>query len=161
MSATHNAPADPPPGRSTVRKAGLVAIGFVSIYVALLSTVQILNASLWPEISATKYTCRSGTRALYQSVEQARLRAAHITMPEREALVDFRNQLQPVWSQEPAVRALCEKDGDQEALSALRSVELLRYAEERSVRYSAIDLTMWRERAPRQVGALNAPEEKN
>jgi hypothetical protein len=58
------------------------------------------------------------------------------------------------------VRALCKKDGDEAALQALRSVELLRYAEERAVRYNAIDLTKWRQLTPKLISDLSS-EKKN
>jgi hypothetical protein len=141
--------------RSLPRVIGLICIVLCSVYVASVSTYQILGDALFPEIVPTEYNCRSGTRALYESVEGARLRAAQVVQAEREALETFRSQLSPVWKQAAAVRSLCEKDQDLAALNALRSIELLRYAEERAVRYSAIDLTKWRRRTPELVGALD------
>lgn len=148
-------------GRSLPRVIGLVCIAFCSLYLSAVSTYQILRASLSPDIVATEHTCRSGTQALYQSLEAARLKVGQTTLAERDALNTFRSQLSPVWDQAPAVRALCKKSGDKQALQALRSVELLRYAEERTVRYNAIDLTKWRRRAPELVETLNAPTKKN
>jgi hypothetical protein len=44
------------------------------------------------------------------------------------------------------VRTICQ--GDLPALKALRTIELLRYAEERAVRYEALDLSRLRQRVP-------------
>lgn len=156
------APEEPPkrPGRSPARTIGLAVIGLCSVYVAAASTYRIFQETLFPEISHTDYTCRTGTTALYEAVEHARHLAADSARPERAALEAFREHLIPVWEQAPAVRQKCETDGDQEALRAFRTVELLRYAEERAVRYNAIDLTKWRLRAPELVGALGVSTPK-
>lgn len=150
----------PPQGRSLARRIGLVCVSLVSVYLAGASTYRIFQETLFPEVTATNHTCRSGTRALFEAVEGARALAAKSTQPERVALREFRQQLAPVWSHAPSVRARCQEDRDEHALEALRIVELLRYAEERAVRYNAIDLTKWRVRAPELVGALNGPEKK-
>jgi hypothetical protein len=138
-----------------------VLVSIASVYLAGVSTYRIFQKTLFPEVVATQHSCRSGTQALYEAIAGARLQAAKSTQPERVALRAFRKQLDPIWRQAPAVRVRCQEDRDQEALEAFRMVELLRYAEERAVRYNAIDLTKWRVRAPELVGALNGPEKKN
>lgn len=146
-----------PPSRSPLRKAGLVLIVVASVYLSAVSAYQILHTTLFPDPGTTRYSCREGTKVLYESVARARHRTATLAKPEREALALFRSELAPIWKQAHAVRAACAKDNDQKALQTLRSVTLLRYAEERAVRYQAIDLTRWRKRAPEEVLALSAP----
>lgn len=145
------------PPRSPLRIAGLVLVGALSVYLAGASTRRIFQATLFPDPGKTEYSCREGTKALYESVERARTRTASLAKPEREALAIFRQELEPTWKQVHAVRAACSNDGDRQALQTLRSVTLLRYAEERAVRYQAIDLTRWRKQAPQEVLALSAP----
>lgn len=146
-----------PPSRSPLRKAGLVLIVIASVYLSAVSTYQILNTTLFPDPGTTKYSCREGTKALYESVARARMRTAALAHPEREALALFRDELAPTWKQAHAVRAACSQDNDRKALQTLRSVTFLRYAEERAVRYQAIDLTRFRKQAPEEVRALFAP----
>jgi hypothetical protein len=146
-----------PPGRSPLRTAGLVFVGIVAVYVCTVGTYRILNATLFPDAVTNEYGCRQGAQALFRAVELAREKTSHLAQPEREALSIFRSEIEPTWSKFHAISKECVKDGDKEALSALRTVELLRYAEERTVRYQAIDLTLLRKRAPRQVRALKAP----
>lgn len=146
-----------PPSRSPLRKAGLALIVLASVYLSAVSTYQILSTTLFPHPGKTKYSCREGTKVLYESVVSARKRTAALAQPEREALSLFRDELAPTWKQAHAIRAACSNDKDQQALLTLRSVTLLRYAEERAVRYQAIDLTRWRKQAPDEVLALFAP----
>lgn len=145
------------PPRSPMRVAGLVVVGALSVYLAGVSTWRIFQTTLFVDPGQSEYTCREGTKALYESVERARTRTASLAKPEREALAIFRRELEPTWKQVHAVRAACAKDQDRKALKTLRSVTLLRYAEERAVRYQAIDLTRWRKQAPQEVLALTAP----
>jgi hypothetical protein len=128
-----------------------------SVYLSAVSTYQILNTTLFPDPGTTEYSCREGTKVLYESVALARQKTAALAQPEREALALFREEVAPTWKQAHAISAACTKDNDQQALKTLRSVTLLRYAEERAVRYQAIDLTRWRKQAPEEVLALSAP----
>lgn len=137
-----------------MRKAGLVACGILAVYISGVGTYRILNATLFPDRLPTELGCRQGTQALFRAVEQAREKTSHLAQPEREALSIFRSEIEPIWSKFHTISEKCVRDGDKDALSALRTVELLRYAEERTVRYQAIDLTLLRKRAPRQVRAL-------
>lgn len=146
-----------PPSRSPLRKVGLVLILVVSVYLSAVSTYQILSTTLFPDPGTTQYSCREGAKVLYESVARARQQTAALDKPEREALALFRRELAPTWAQANAIAAACTKDNDQQALKALRSVTLLRYAEERAVRYQAIDLTRFRKQAPDEVLALSAP----
>jgi len=146
-----------PPGRSTWRSAGLLIVGVIAVYICTVGTYRILNATLFPETRQIDLACREGTRALFAAIEKAREKTAHLAQPEREALSMFRSQIEPTWSKFHAVTERCRTEGDKDALSTLRTLELLRYAEERAVRYQAIDLTLLRNRAPRQVRALRAP----
>ncbi len=147
--------------RSKLRWAGLIVISVVSVALVLVSTVQILRATLFPPTPPTDFSCREGTQELYRSISIARERAAFRTLPEREALAAFRGDLQPIWNQAPSVRALCDQEKDREALQALRSVELLRYAEERAVRYGSLDLTRVRGLTPKLVDALGPSTKEN
>ncbi len=147
--------------RSRLRWAGLIVISVVSVALVLVSTVQILRATIFPPTPPTDFSCREGTRELYHSISIARERAAFRTLPEREALAAFRGDLQPIWNQAPSVRALCDQEKDREALKALRSVELLRYAEERAVRYGSLDLTRVRGLTPTLVDALGPSTKEN
>lgn len=151
------------PQRSLLRRAGLALVSVLFVLLAFVSTSQILKAAFFPDVNLTtlEFTCRDGTRALYKQVEEARALARKRTLPEREALRQFRSDLDPIWSQAPDVRALCQKNDDLKALKALRSVELLRYAEERVVRTSALDLQKMRQRTPDQVNALGPLNEEN
>lgn len=154
-------PAPSRPPRSLWRWAGLIVISVAAFGLAGASTYQILGSTLFPPTPPIDMSCREGTRALYLSIGEARERAVGRTLPELDALAAFRDDLKPIWNLAPSVRALCEKDNDREALKALRSVEILRFAEERAVRYVSLDLTRVRWRAPRLVEALGSPTQEN
>lgn len=144
------------PSRSLPRVIGLVVIAVVAVTLACVTTYTVVRDTLFPETPETSFTCRSGTVALFESVQSARRSAADRNESERLALEKFRSELEQLWSQAPTVRALCEKENDQAGLEAFHSVELLRYAEERAVRYSALDLSKVRLRTPELVHALGS-----
>jgi hypothetical protein len=88
------------------------------------------------------------------SVDRARGQAAARADGERASLDTFRRALAPEWAHAPAILADCQRQQDGEALRAFHQLELLRYAEERAVRYEALDLSLLRKRAPALVGSL-------
>ena len=140
--------------RGPFRQGALVALGVLAVWLTGAGTYQVLKQSLWPEVEATAQSCRSGTVALYAALERARAHAADQVLNERRALLAFRADLAPVWQKAGAIVQRCKEDRDSVALRALRSVELLRYAEERAIRLSAVDLTHLRRSTPRLVHAL-------
>ena len=153
----------PPPeqGRPRRSSAKLLGIGLLSVFsvgLAVATTYQLLAPTLYSDDVTTQYSCRSGTIALLDSVEQARMKATAKPLSEHESLRVFRASVRPVWRQALAIKELCKEDRDQEALKAFKAVHSLRYAEERAVRYTAIDLTKRRETAPRLVSALSLSE---
>jgi len=145
-----------PPSRSLPRVIGLAVISLVALGLATVTTYTVVKDTLFPETPETTFTCRTGTTALFESVQLARKAAAGRNETERLALKKFRSELAPTWSQAPSVRALCEQANDKAGLKAFRSVEMLRYAEERAVRYSALDLSPVRLRTPSLVEALGS-----
>ena len=140
--------------RGPVRQAGLVILGGLAVWLTVTGTYQVLRQSLWPDPAPTQLSCRLGAEALLTTLETARERASEHTLNEKAALKLFRSDLAPVWDQAQAITLRCEQKQDKVALRALRSLELLRYAEERSIRLSAVDLTQLRRSTPRLVHAL-------
>lgn len=151
-----------PPRRlrlSPGRRAGLLVVGLLAIALSAVCTVQIVLAVWFPDRSAEGISCRSAILELSAAVDRARQRAAaEGPQGERAALQVFREALEPEWSLFASVRAACRDDD--RALRALRTVELLRYAEERAVRYEALDLAPLRQRAlalQRELGQSYQP----
>jgi hypothetical protein len=157
MSTTAEAPEAPPRRRrSALNRAGLLAIGVLSVAFATICTTRIVLTVWFPERPPWDVTCRTGVDRLLTAVERARAQAAIEPTGERAALEDFRNALEPEWTHLATVRDLCQ--GDQAALRGLRTVELLRYAEERAVRYEALDLSRLRQRVPTLRKELTGPK---
>jgi hypothetical protein len=144
-----------PKRRGPVRQGILVLLSCVAVWLVGAGTYQVLTQALGPGGQTTTLGCREGASALLSVLQVARERSAEQILNEREALATFRANVTPVWSQAPAIRARCEEQQDKVALEALRSLELLRYAEERSIRLSAVDLTQLRRLTPRLVYALS------
>ena len=144
--------------RGTARTVALAMLGGFAVWLTVVGTYQVLKQSFWPELRTTHFDCRDGAHSLLQALESARNRASEQTLNEREALSTFRADLEPVWQQAAAIRYTCEMKRDQVALRALRSLELLRYAEERSIRLSAVDLTQLRRSTPRLVSVLSSKQ---
>jgi hypothetical protein len=134
------------PRRSALNRAGLAVIGLASVAFATICTTQIVLTVWFPERPEWNVTCRGGVDKLLSAVERARAQAAIEPTGERAALADFRQALEPEWSRIATVRDRCQ--GDPVALKGLRTVELLRYAEERAVRYEALDLSRLRQTVP-------------
>jgi hypothetical protein len=145
-------------GRTPLRKLGIAALSVLGVYISAVAAIQVLSSALFPPTPPTDLSCRAGTQALYDSVVHARSGLPVEPLTEREAVARFRASVQAVWKLAPSLRKKCEENGDTVALHALRSVELLRYAEERTVRTSALDLSNWREITPRLLKPLTAAE---
>ncbi len=128
------------------RRAGILVAAALSVSFAATCTWQIIAAVWFPPQPATDLSCRRGLLSLIDSVERARRLAAQESSGERAALANFRDAVEPEWRYLPTIRAKCTED--REALDALRTVELLRYAEERAVRYEALDLSRLRQQVP-------------
>jgi hypothetical protein len=126
----------------------------LSIALTVGASAQILLVVFAPEELGGGPSCREGLQGLLVSVDRARGQAAARVDGERASLDAFRRALSPEWSHSPTILADCQKRRDREALVAFRQLELLRYAEERAVRYEALDLSLLRKRAPALVGSL-------
>lgn len=144
--------------RSAANRAGLLAVGVISVAFATICTTQIVLTVWFPERPSWDVTCRSGIDQLLSAVERARAQAATEPSGERAALEDFRNALEPEWARLATVRDRCRGEGDTAALRGLRTVELLRYAEERAVRYEALDLSRLRQQIPTLRTELTGPK---
>ncbi len=134
------------PRRSVARRVGLLLVGVASVAFATICTTQIVLAVWFPPQPRWDVSCHEGLGGLLDAVERARAHAANESGGERAALAGFRDTLEPEWGRLATVRTLCQ--GDLPALKALRTIELLRYAEERAVRYEALDLSRLRQRVP-------------
>lgn len=144
-------------GRGPIRQSALWLLGGLALWLIGVGTLSVLSQSLWPPMEATQYDCRSGAHALLQALEAAREHATDHTLNEREALRAFRADLHPAWGQAHGIVHRCELARDKVALRAIHSLELLRYAEERSIRLNAVELTHLRRTTPRLVKALSIP----
>jgi hypothetical protein len=135
-----------------------VSVGILSLWITIVSSVQIIRFAMGPPSAQNQIppgeNCRDGVRRLLDSVETVRDASAKRSLPEREALRRFRSDIQESWASFGSVRALCQQAEDKPALLALRSIELLRYAEERAVRWGAVDLVRYRRKTPELVRAL-------
>lgn len=142
-------------------RLGVIVVAVVAVFLTAASAYRILSAVFDPPLVPTELSCGEGTRQLLASVERARERAAAQAHGERAALADFRTALEPEWAVSATIRNKCKASMNPSAIAAYRAVELLRYAEERAVRYEAIDLSRLRQRAPRLVSALTSTSAKN
>jgi len=130
-----------------------------ALFTLLLGVPTVIWASqivsqAWssPAPSAAPGDCRAGLAALLQAVRQARTGAADEAAGERASLARFRQALEPTWSQRAALGAACRDDPP--ARQLLHEVELLRYAEERTVRQDSTDVARRRRRVRRLAAAL-------
>lgn len=140
----------------------MAVVAALAVALTAGASVQILRAVFAPPGAGPwgepgPGACRMGVRALLAGVDRARGQAAARGEGEREALAAFRRALEPEWSHAADIAASCRRGRDVAALTAFRQVELLRYAEERAVRYEALDLSLLRRRAPALVGSLAPP----
>jgi len=152
--ASPGSPAHHPSGSDQARRVALWTVAALAIALTVGASAQILLVVFAPEQLGGAPTCRDGLRGLLTSVERARGQAAARVDGERASLDAFRRALAPEWSHAPGIVGDCQKKRDIEALAAFRQLELLRYAEERAVRYEALDLSLLRKRAPALVGSL-------
>lgn len=148
----HAPPAQTP--RERLRRIALLGVFLATTALTVAATAQIFLAVFRPQATVTSIKCRPGVRSLLASLSRARATAARSTTDERTALSAYRSALLPEWGAAEAIRQKCRDAADREALSAFRAVELLRYAEERAVRYDALDLSLLRQRAPALTRAL-------
>lgn len=142
------------PRRSLFRSCGLAVIGVLAVALTSSATFQILHETLFPGAAPSELSCDEGLNRLYSSIQRAREQAAKQLAGERAALADFRAALEPEWSEAASIRARCRLDSKKQGLDALRLVELLRYAEERAVRYEALDLARLRRTTPEALRAF-------
>ncbi len=112
--------------------------GIVTTFTAVCS-VEIIYQAWQPPVPPVSTECRTGIRALVTAIRRARRAATAATGGERETVGGFQAALQPEWSMRPGLTGRCA--GDELATRALSDVDRLRYAEERSVRYEALDVT--------------------
>ena len=134
------------------RRGGTIAVAIGAIVlgsVCLVWAVQIISQA-WSRSGGARRECRDGVRLLISAVRRAREAATAETGGERAAVERFRAELRPQWDQRPALDPACRDDDGARLL--LREVDLLRYAEERSVRGDAVDVA----RRRRRVQALGA-----
>ncbi|MCA9630897.1 MAG: hypothetical protein KC766_24700 [Myxococcales bacterium] len=137
-------------GRRLGRRIALVVYGLLVGGFTLVCALQILATVWFPAPGAAASSCRSGLQDLISGVRNAQRAAAEETGGEREAVTRFRQGLGPAWERRQSVQALCQ--GDKQALTALKLIDRLRYAEEHAVRYEAGDLAGLR----RRVKALDS-----
>lgn len=135
--------------------AALGLVGLLIVWISCLSTFQILQATLWPRRPAVPWSCKEGIARFFSSVETARESTPQQGLSEQDALAHFRSQLQPSWQYFPTISHKCRKLPDRGAQRALRSVELLRYAEEKAVRLQSTDLAPIRRKTSQLVKMLS------
>jgi len=153
---TSGQPAARPSAAERARRQGLWLVTVLLIGLTTVASWQILTAVFAPRGAREPAVCRAGIRQLLASVDRARAQAAARIEGERASLRAFRRALEPEWSHAAAIEADCRRQRDRSALAAFRQVELLRYAEERAVRYEALDLSLLRKRAPDLVDPLGS-----
>lgn len=139
------------------RRAGLVVFGVLVASVTAWWSIQILQQVWAPAAPALTEPCRVALRGLLEGVNGARRAAAAEVGGEKASLRAFREALGPSWSTRPALDQACA--GDAEAMTALREIDELRYAEEHAVRYEAVRLARQRKRARAIAEQLGAPPE--
>lgn len=143
--------------RSVARRRGHTA-GVVAFALFIgLPTIEwgrqiITQAWAAPPIGEAPESCQDGLGALLDAVQHARQLAAADTRGERASLSAYRAALRPVWQARGAVGAICR--GDPRAQRLLTELDLLRYAEERSVRQEAVDVARRRRRVQAMAAEL-------
>lgn len=140
-----------------MRRLGLAAVAVLSVTLTTVLSLRVLDRTLWPDAEPSPEACEIGVRKLYLAVERARSRAEISTQGEAAALGAFREALGPEWDHFDSIARRCSLARSPAAQNALRQVELLRYAEERTVRYQALDLSRLRRNTPRVVESLLSP----
>ncbi len=139
-------PAVPSRHQRARQRGGRIAVGVFSAILGgltVLWSTQIMIQA-WSHNGTASGDCRESVRQLLSAVRRARQAAAREPGGERAAVGTYRAELNPEWQARPALTQAC--GGDEDALRLLREVDLLRYAEERSVRSNALDVTRRRQR---------------
>lgn len=137
-------PERPTGARRVGRRAGWALYGLVFCLFGAVASVQILDAVFDPEPGPDVADCRRGVHNLISAVYRARGAAARNPGGERQSMAAFRQALNPEWQDRTALETACERD--KAALSTLKEIDLLRYAEEASVRYEVVDVAKRRRR---------------
>jgi hypothetical protein len=133
---------------------GLVAFaGILTTFVAV-SGAQVLYQGFFPPNEPPRVnSCREGLGALIRALDRASL-APGSQADERKRLGRFRNALLPEWNWRVGMESVCRNDSW--ALTALDSLDRLRYAEEQSVRLASDDLAPSRHQVDRIAQALGS-----
>jgi hypothetical protein len=145
MASAAPAPTDSDRIRRRGRRLGIALFVLVVAAFTGICSVQILVEVFGRHAGTpSAASCRRGLMTLIGAVRRARAAAEAETGGERAALARFRAELEPQWSERPALDATCRADA--ESLRAIGEIERLRYAEEHAVRYEAADLASRRRR---------------
>lgn len=122
------------------RLFGIALFGLLVGGFTLVCSAQIIH-EVWFRTVQVDVSCRGGVAGLIRALDRARSAAADAN-GEARALEHFRQALKPEWLERPGLTAAC--GGDKSALSALKALDQLRYAEEHAVRYEAVGLARQR-----------------
>ncbi|MBN2191221.1 MAG: hypothetical protein JW751_00245 [Polyangiaceae bacterium] len=136
-------------GRTIGAAAFALLIGIPTVH---WSRQIILQAWKGPPAPSSARTCRNGLASLLSAVDRARMVAAAESGGERASLARFRHELEPEWLERTSLEATCRADPQGRHL--LHELDLLRYAEERTVRQDAIDVARRRRRVHRLANHL-------
>ncbi len=160
MSDSHQPVASQRTQRGPLKQAMLIFFGLIAAALAVASAWQILAKAF--EAADRKYAdgCNAGTARLYSALVRAKDVAANSEAGERSALPAFRKALLPEWNDDKRIRRACRIDSSLAERNAFRAVELLRYAEERAVRFEAVDLSRLRRQAPELLSKSEPQPEK-
>jgi hypothetical protein len=137
--------------RQLGRTLGVAVYALVVASFTVVCSLQICLQVWAPRVEPAPFDCTAGTVALVQAIDAARVAAAS-EPDEQIALSKFRGALAPTWKYRPALTRTCSPNS--EALKHLRAVDRLRYAEEHSVRYAAVDLAQRRHEVQRLMMTL-------
>jgi hypothetical protein len=138
------------------RRAGIIAFAIPVAGLTALWTFQILRVVFAAPAAQGVTDCHEGVLGLDRAVHRAREAAAREPNGERAALSRFRGALAPEWDRRDGVALACANDA--RAISALREIDALRYAEEHAVRYEAGAVAAQRRRTDDSVRVLRGPD---
>ncbi len=139
------------------KTAGVAAFALLIGVPTVHWAAQIVSQAWSPPGPTATQDCREGLASLLGAVRRARAGAANEPAGERASVARFRRALEPEWGRQAALGDACR--GDPMARQLLREIELLRYAEERTVRQDATDVARRRRRVRRLAAEfqLEAP----
>jgi len=160
MSELHQPIASQRTPRGPIKQKLLIVFGVFAASLAVASAWQILSQAFEAPEQSYSSGCLTGTKKLYGAVLRARQLVSSTEFNEKQALPAFRTALLPEWAHDREIRKTCRADSNPAEQKAFRAVELLRYAEERAVRFEAIDLSRLRRQAPKLLDELHAQIEK-